>query len=153
VRRLLVPLVLPIAVNWVHRQEARILASGRKLDRVARADAEKLGILDPDRVRVLHVSRIPLPGSFLARFARPFVGTSFQQTSGLSARYGIYVRADLAADRSLLAHELTHTRQYEALGGVRPFLRQYLTECLVHGYFAAPMEEEARQMAVQLTER
>jgi hypothetical protein len=33
--------------------------------------------------------------------------------------------------------------QYERFGGVLPFLRQYLTECLTVGYPEAPLEQEA----------
>jgi hypothetical protein len=33
--------------------------------------------------------------------------------------------------------------QYERLGGIAPFLRQYIFECLTLGSRAAPMEQEA----------
>jgi hypothetical protein len=36
-----------------------------------------------------------------------------------------------------------HTAQYERLGGIEPFLRQYLRECLTIGYPEAPLEQEA----------
>ena len=42
-----------------------------------------------------------------------------------------------------MAHELVHVMQYERLGGVRPFLRAYVYECLRFGYAAAPLELEA----------
>ena len=50
-------------------------------------------------------------------------------------------------DFRLLRHELIHTLQYQNLGGHRPFMRQYLFECLTYGYDAAPMEIEARERA------
>ena len=146
-RTLLVPLILPLASAWVARHERRILAVGEPLSEEARADARALGVQEPDRVRVLYVPRVPLPGWRLARFAKPLVGTAFQNTSGLSARYGIYIQSALRNDRHLLAHELTHTHQYERLGGIRPFLRQYLIECLTTGYVFAGMEVEARNAA------
>ena len=49
-----------------------------------------------------------------------------------------------------IAHELAHTEQYERLGGIEPFLRQYLSECLTIGYPAAPMEQEAIAAARRL---
>jgi hypothetical protein len=149
-RRLLVPFILPPACAWIARHERRILTTGVPLNAAQQADATALGIAHPDRVRLLAVPRVPLPLSWLKRYARSLVGTSFAQTSGLTARYGIYLRAEEAADRQLLAHELAHTRQYERLGGIRPFLHQYLTECLTAGYLAAPMEEEARLAALNL---
>jgi hypothetical protein len=54
------------------------------------------------------------------------------------------VRSDFRGDRRLVIHELAHTRQYERLGGIRPFLREYLYECLVTpGYPFGPLEQEA----------
>jgi hypothetical protein len=64
-------------------------------------------------------------------------------TRGLALRYGIFVRSDCWGDRALVAHELAHTAQYERLGGIQAFLRQYLTECLTVGYPEGPMEQEA----------
>ena len=43
----------------------------------------------------------------------------------------------------LIVHELAHSAQYERLGGILPFLRRYLFECLTVGYAAAPLEVEA----------
>jgi hypothetical protein len=50
-------------------------------------------------------------------------------------------------DRRLVAHELAHTMQYERLGSVRAFLRQYLVECLTTGYAGAALELEAIEAA------
>jgi hypothetical protein len=71
-------------------------------------------------------------------------------TRGLALRYGIFVRSDCWGERALVAHELAHTAQYERLGGIRPFLRQYLMECLTIGYPAAPLEQEAIVAASRL---
>jgi hypothetical protein len=146
-RRLLIPFILPSACAWIAGHERRILAAGRPLNPAELADAAAIGIAEPARVRLLAVPRVPLPLQSLARFSRLLVGTNFEETSGLTARFGIYLRAGLENDRQLIAHELTHTRQYERLGGIRPFLRQYLAECLTQGYFAAPLEEDARRSA------
>src|SRR5215207_7782489 len=84
-RRLLVPFILPPACAWITRHERRILATGVALDGAQRGDATALGIAHPECVRLLAVPRVPLPLSWLARYARPLVGTSFAQTSGLTA--------------------------------------------------------------------
>jgi len=47
----------------------------------------------------------------------------------------------------LVVHELAHTWQYERLGGLRPFLKQYLYECLVApGYPFGHLEQEAKSI-------
>ena len=146
----LVPLMLPLGVAWLARQERRILAEGVPLDADQLADARALGVAAPERVRVLCLPRLPLPDNRLVRVVALRTGTLATGTVGLSARYGIFLREPYRHERRLLAHELVHTRQYERLGGIRPFLRQYLRECLTVGYQQAPMEWEAIEAAVAL---
>ena len=148
--RLLVPLMLPPGCAWIGRQEKRILAEGVPLDPAQLTDARALGIIHPERVRLLVLPRLPLPHNWLVRKLGLWTGTLSEETVGLSARYGIFLRSPYHCDRGLLAHELVHTRQYERLGGVRPFLRQYLRECLTEGYLFAPLEQEARDAAEAL---
>lgn len=142
-RSFLIPIVLPLAAAWVAQQERRILAAGAPLDAAQSSDAAALGVHDPARVRLLHVDRVPFPAPWITLGLDRFAGFSIGQTAGLSARHGIFVRSDMRGDRRLLAHELAHTRQYERLGGIRPFLRRYLRECLTAGYGAADLELEA----------
>ena len=98
-------------------------------------------------MRLLCLPRIPLPHNRLVRWIGTRTGTLSAETAGLSARYGIFLRTPYHEDRHLLAHELTHTRQYERLGGIRPFLRRYLHECLTVGYHEAPLEWESIEAA------
>jgi hypothetical protein len=64
----------------------------------------------------------------------------------MSLRYGIFIRSDCWGDRQLVIHELAHTAQYERLGGIWPFLKLYLSECLVTpGYPFGPLEQEAKR--------
>lgn len=149
-RRLFLPIMLPAACAWIAAQERRILVEGVPLNPVQFADARALGVADPGRVRVLCLDRLPLPVNPFVQRLGLWTGLLSRQTSGLSARYGIYLRAPLAKDRALLAHELVHTRQYEKLGGIRPFLRRYLHECLTVGYHASDMEWEASDAASRL---
>ncbi len=146
----LIPVMLPVACLWIESQEKRILAEGQPLDADQLADARALGIAEPERVRLLALPRLPLPHNRLVRTLGLWTGTLSGETIGLSARYGIFLRTPFHRDRRLLAHELTHTRQYERLGGIRPFLRQYLRECLTDGYLFAAMEREAADAAETL---
>lgn len=145
--RLLLPLLVPVAAAWVNRQERRILREGIPLTAVQLADARALGIAEPERVRVLSLPQIPLPSGRLVRRVGLWTGTLSTEAVGMAMRYGIFLRAPHQGDRHLRAHELTHTRQYERLGGTRPFLRRYLHECLTVGYHAAPLEWEAIEAA------
>ncbi len=139
---------VPAAALWVAHWERKILRAGAPLDESQRADARAVGVQFPERVRLLCVQRVPFPGwaGTLARIA----GAEPEQTAGLTVRYGIFIRADHWRDRVLLVHELAHTAQYERLGGIRPFLSQYVRECLCDGYALAGLEREACAAARRL---
>lgn len=135
--------LLPLAASWAEEEEKRILADGVALTEEQLADATRVGVTQPQRVRLLMVSAIPMPEDPLLRAAGEATGLLSPFTAGLTLRYGIFVRCDFIEDRRLIAHELVHTGQYERFGSVAAFLRQYLTECVTMGYPAAPLEQEA----------
>lgn len=135
--------ILPLAAAWAEEQEKRILESGVALTPAQARDARAVGVAYPERVRLCMIGAIPRPEHPVLRAAGEATGLISPFTAGLTLRYGIYIRSDLAGDRALIAHELVHTGQYERHGSVFAFLRQYLHECLTIGYPAAPMEQEA----------
>jgi hypothetical protein len=136
-------LLLPLAVAWAEEQEKRILDSGVALTPAQIRDARAVGVAHPEQVRLFMIGAIPMPEHPVLRAAGEATGLISPFTAGLTLRYGIYIRSDLAGDRGLIAHELVHTGQYERRGSVHAFLREYLHECLTIGYPAAPMEQEA----------
>jgi hypothetical protein len=135
--------LLPFAAEWAEQQEARILASGVGLSPSQLSDARQVGVVHPERVRLLVATSIPMPEHPALRAAGEATGLISPFTAGLALRYGIYVRSDFVSDRYLVAHELVHTAQYERCGSFDTFLRQYLHQCLSIGYPEAPMEQEA----------
>lgn len=136
------PIFVPLAAVWVAQEERTILASGRELNEAEKAMALEMGVKNPERVRVKAISAIPLPGTFFLRMGW-IAGFGRRGVAGLALSYGIYVRADYAQSRGLLAHELVHVGQYERLGGIRGFLRAYLWECARDGYLNSALEQEA----------
>lgn len=135
--------ILPLAAAWAEEQEKHILAVGVSLTPSEVADARAVGVARPERVRLLNVPSIPMPEHPVLRAAGEATNLISPHTAGLTLRYGIFIRRDLAGHRPLIAHELVHTGQYERCGSILAFLRQYLRECLTIGYPAAPMEQEA----------
>lgn len=136
-------LFLPQACAWAEQQEQRILKEGISLTEAGMADAVRIGVRHPERVRLLRVREVPMPKDADLLAAANGVGLFFSQTAGMAVRYGIFLRSDLGDDRMTLIHELTHTAQCERLGGFHPFLQQYLTECLTAGYLQSALEREA----------
>jgi hypothetical protein len=135
--------ILPLATAWAGEQEALILSKGSPLGHRSLEDALCLGVEHPDRIRLLLVETIPLPDSPVLVEAAQKTGLLSDETAGLTLRYGIFIRMDCRNSRRLIAHECVHVAQYERLGGIQPFLRQYLGECLTVGYRLSPLEMEA----------
>jgi hypothetical protein len=144
---LFVLLCLPWVSGWARRRERHILRTGRALTSDELERAARAGVASPERIRVLTVSEVPLPGCrWLQTFAAR-LGFDGQATAGMSLRYGILVREDCVDDPSLILHECAHTAQYERMGSLSAFLREYLVQCLRDGYADAALESEAAAVA------
>lgn len=145
--------LLPLACKWIEEQENFILANGIPLSEDQQIDAHLVGVSDPRKVRLLKVAQIPFPSDPTIQSAMEETGMLTTGSIGLSLRYGIFLRDDHWQDRRVIVHELTHTMQYERMGGIVNFLRQYIEECITHGYFNSPMETEARETERRITQR
>jgi hypothetical protein len=139
--------LVPLAVDWATEQQRKILAEGVPLSKDEIAHARAVGVKEPERVRLLQVDAIPAPTHPTLRAACETIKFLDGAPRGLTFQYGIFLRSDCWKDRHLLAHELVHTAQYERLGGIVPFLQNYIFECASVGYREAPMEQEAALLA------
>lgn len=145
--------LLPLACRWVEEQEAFILENGVALDEDQQIDAYLARVKDPQKVRLLKVDVIPFPTAPALKKALDEIGLLTSGSLGLSLRYGIFIQSGRWNDRRIVIHELVHTMQYERLGGIHNFLRQYVDECIAFGYLNSPLETEAREMEKKLTQR
>ena len=135
--------LLPIAALWVNREEKKILRLGIPLSADGLLDAVRMGVTDPEKIRLMRVNHIPWLNGRLMRLLSHAMPSVSANTVGLCLRYGIYVRHRYWGSRHLIAHECVHTGQYERSGSISGFLRTYFTECLEFGYPDAPLEQEA----------
>lgn len=143
-------IILPFAWWWLRRNEKIALRLGRQLNQEELQWADLLEIQHPQKIRVLNVTRMPSPVPvFIENFMRKR-GFPVGNAAGMCMRYGIYVVEKYSHSKTLLAHELVHTHQFERLGGVWLFLRQYLYQTLLLGYINAPLEHEADAKAEQV---
>jgi hypothetical protein len=134
---------LPLAYSWAVEKERFILENGTPLSVHQMSDARLVGVSHPEQVRLLPVGKIPFPEHQELRAAAAATRLITPHPTGLTLRYGIFIRSDCWGLRRVLVHELAHTVQYERLGGIGAFLECYLFECLAVGYPSAPMEQEA----------
>lgn len=142
-RTIAVYALLPWAYLWVRHEESRIVRTGRPLDERETHDARRAGVSAPERIRVQVVDEIPPALSRALR--RLLLRLGMVESAGMCLRYGIYVEATCARSRRVLVHEMAHTAQYERIGGIWPFLRRYLRECLTDGYANSALEAEAQR--------
>ena len=143
--------LLPLAHAWAAEQERAILESGIALTESQLADARLIGVLQPERVRLLRVAQIPTPADPALAQVVAAAGFISPVATGLAVRYGIFIRDNCWGQRHILVHLLVHVMQYERLGGFNGFLRPYLFECIVPpGYPHGPMEREAFVTSVRL---
>lgn len=143
-------LLLPLACQWAAAQEQDICSRGQALSGAQIADARLVGVAEPERVRLLYVPEIPVPEHPALRAAADATLLISPFTGGLTLRYGIFIRSDCRFRRPMVVHELGHTAQYERLGGLESFLRQYLFQCLTIGYPDAPMEQEVISLTTRI---
>ena len=144
------PSLLPLAAEWAQRMEDRGQTEGTPLLGVSLADAAAMGVAEPANVRVIIVGQIPKPEDPQLRAAAEAVNFLAPQTAGLALGYTIFLRKDVCKFRRLVAHECVHVGQYERLGGIEPFLTQYLTEVVTLGYKNSPLEMEAEKRAEEV---
>lgn len=148
--RVLFKLLLPLACKWAKEQEHIILRDGVALTASQIEDARRIGVQEPERVRLRVAQEIPTLKSTLLRAAAKRTGVISPFTIGMTLRHGIFIRADHWGERRLVVHELAHTAQYERLGGFKPFLGAYLEECLTVGYPNGPLEQEAKRWEAKI---
>jgi hypothetical protein len=136
--------LLPRAADWVAQLEAVVLRDGEALNEEELTFARKIGINFPEKIRLMKVASMPQPTDPTLAWAANETGLLGPNIAGVTFRYAIFVRSDYWRELRLVIHEMAHTHQYERFGGILPFLKQYISECLTVGYHNSPLELEAR---------
>lgn len=141
---------MPAILWWARRQERFIIRCGRKLDQLELSWCKQLGIQYPERIRILTVPKVPTPSpAWLEQIIRK-LNFPAGNAAGMCLRYGIFIHDQVEQPKTIIAHELVHTKQYEQLGGFAPFMKQYILECIQLGYANSPMEHDANSRANKL---
>ncbi|QSI77305.1 MULTISPECIES: hypothetical protein [Niveibacterium] len=135
----------PVIADLLAATEAEVLINGRPLSEAELAMAQTLGIAAPQKIRIEVRRRFPMPEDPRMANAARELGLIFgtDDEAGRTQGYAILLKPEFANSRRLISHELVHVAQYERLGGIAPYARQYLVEMLALGYSRAPLEQEA----------
>jgi hypothetical protein len=136
-------LLLPGAIAWAESQSANILQTGQPLTTALRSLASSVGVEHPEKIRIIEIAEFPLPEDTALRDTGLKLGLLGPHMLGITFGYGIYVRQG-HVDQRFLSHEFRHTYQYEQAGSIAAFLKQYIEQIAVTGYYDAPFERDAR---------
>ncbi|MFM7079754.1 MAG: hypothetical protein ACKOYC_08170 [Bacteroidota bacterium] len=146
-------LLLKPMISWFSYHQSVALNNGVKLKQPEKDLALSIGCDRPDKIRIVHCNDMPTVKSqaLLAAFTQ--YEFNLGDATGLCLGYGIFIHRSQKGDGRILAHELTHTLQYERFGGTSGFLNEYISQFLKFGYHQMPLEKEARaneKMGAQL---
>jgi hypothetical protein len=138
------PVMLPRVVAWAEKLSTEGHAAGALLTAGQLEIARGSGVREPSSIRLVVVDRIPLPEEPALKAAALQVGLSAASAAGMTIGYTVVVRRGYEGSTRLLSHEFRHVAQYEAAGGIRPFLAKHLADLAAYGYEDSPFEVDAR---------
>ena len=141
--RAALPQLIPKAIAWAEGQSSLAAQSGWPLDAMLVSVAESVGVLHPQRIRRVEVSRLPVPDDQELQQAALATGLLGPSMIGLTLGYGVFVCRGHGTVR-LFSHEFRHVYQYEQAGSIAAFLPVYLQQIVTDGYSNAPLEMDAR---------
>jgi hypothetical protein len=128
-------IILVIIVAAVLRSEGNyIMKYGKPLSPQMQTIAREIGIKNPEDIRTLEKGKV---------FGQSNLG-------------GITIGNAIEYKRGcefVLVHELIHVKQYQDNGGVKGFLKIYISEILKYGYDESPLEKEAEKKSLELMKK
>ena len=137
------PVLLPRAIAWAEDRAQEVLATGIALSDSELSLARRVGVSQPERIRISIVRALPLPSDPELQQAALAAGLLGPGMVGLTLGHGIYICAGYKSAR-LLSHECRHVYQYEQAGSIGAYLPVYLQQIVTVGYQNAPFEIDAR---------
>jgi hypothetical protein len=139
----LLPQLLPTAIAWANFQSDHVGLMGQPLSASLIGVARRVGVRQPERIRVKLVDQLPMPEEPLLKEAAIQTGLLGPHMAGLTLGYSIFIVHGQDTVR-LISHECRHVFQYETLGSIEQFLPVYLQQIITLGYQGAPLEIDAR---------
>ena len=89
--RAALPVLVPKAVQWAETHSRLILGSGRPLSEQESQVARAVGVTSPELIRVLDVSKLPMPEDPILYQAAVATGMLGPNMVGLTLGHGIYI--------------------------------------------------------------
>lgn len=142
VLKIVLPLLQPSIIRWAKQLSQDVLATGLPLDEAGIATARRVGVTQPEKIRLRYVQELPLPTHFFLRLAARKTGMMNARTVGFTLGHAVLMIEGKDTER-LRLHEFRHVYQYERAGSIEAFLPGYLQQIVTYGYRQAPFEKDA----------
>ena len=136
--------LIPDAITWAEAISWNAQKNGVALNPRWVQLAEAVGVQQPDKIRIYAVQEIPRPGNVELAKKAAQVGLLGPTVRGLTLGYSVIVLGVHQNNPRVLAHEFRHVYQYEQVGSLEGFLREYLQQIITVGYWNSAMECDAR---------
>jgi hypothetical protein len=138
------PALVPRAIAWAEEQARIVLQFGRPLHEPFISIARCVGVVRPERIRILDVRQIPIPDDPLLQDAATATELIGRNMAGLTLGYAVFACHGHGESIRLLSHEFRHVYQYEQAGSIAAFLPTYIDQIVSNGYQNAALEVDAR---------
>jgi hypothetical protein len=141
--RAALPGLVPKAIALAEETADEISRTGIALDGYGLSIARRVGVINPELIRIALVEQLPLPSDPELQQAAITTGLLGPHMAGVTLGHSICICRPHNSIR-LLSHECRHVHQYEMAGSIAGFLPTYLLQIVDFGYANAPLELDAR---------
>ncbi len=135
-------------IRWADEQYRIIQDAGTELNDAGVDLARSVGVLEPTRIRVLLVDKVPIMDDPAILNLAKSVGMMNGSVLGMTFGHSIYIARGFESVR-LYSHEFRHVYQYETFGSLEAFMDEYVQQVLTFGYSKAPLELDAKEFEVE----
>jgi hypothetical protein len=139
---------LDAAQSYVDNFDNHGFQVGKRISQCMRERAEAVGVLEPDRIRVVVQDELPRPND--AKLLQLFEKIRINKAGALTLGHSIYMKPRFARSYNVLIHEFVHVTQMEAMGKIK-FIEEYGIQSLSLDYYKVPLEAEAFTKAALIT--
>ncbi len=143
--RIITGVLLPQYIDWAYETDKKGQEIGTPLNEQELLLAAEIGVVHPEKVRIIYVDEVPYPYDNMAlKFFGEAVGLIGEGIVNNAQVFGyaIYSRKEFTLDRPKLAHELVHVLQIER-ASLDSVVSQHFSDMAEYGYDQAPLEVEA----------
>ena len=136
------PEILAKTITWAEAIVQAVLSDGEPLTYDETKLARQMGVMHPERIRILMVEAIPRPSDPALLALGEALGLLRDGVAGLTLGYSVLI-CNGYRKRLVVSHECRHVFQYEQIGDLGLYLSEYLRQVAIHGYRNAPFEVDA----------